>query len=143
MLEVPIDTTAGLGYGSNGLEVEVDGTTIAHNASGQLHAVDAEAENVTISSQPSSGTVSALIHGKTVCLSFSAVMVPGNANTVVGVIATKYAPRTTKTGTVAAIGANDILTAYCKVGPDGSITINPVTASGSSLNWTGTLTYLI
>ncbi len=36
MVEVPIDTAAGLGYGSNGLEVEVDDSTIGFNESGQL-----------------------------------------------------------------------------------------------------------
>lgn len=39
MVEVPIDTAAGLGYGSNGLEVEVDDSTIGFNASGQLTAL--------------------------------------------------------------------------------------------------------
>lgn len=39
MIEVPVDTTAGLGYGSNGLEVEVDGTTVDFNSSGQLTAI--------------------------------------------------------------------------------------------------------
>lgn len=39
MVEVPVDTTAGIGYGSNGLEVEVDGSTIDFNASGQLTAL--------------------------------------------------------------------------------------------------------
>lgn len=39
MVEVTVDTTAGLGYGSNGLEVEVDGSTIDFNASGQLTAL--------------------------------------------------------------------------------------------------------
>lgn len=39
MVEVPVDTAAGLGYGSNGLEVEVDGSTIDFNASGQLTAL--------------------------------------------------------------------------------------------------------
>lgn len=38
-VEVPVDTTAGLGYGSNGLEVEADGSTIGFNASGQLTAL--------------------------------------------------------------------------------------------------------
>ena len=37
--EVPVDTTAGLGYGSNGLEVEVDGSTIGFNSAGQLTAL--------------------------------------------------------------------------------------------------------
>lgn len=39
MVEVTVDTAAGLGYGSNGLEVEVDGSTIDFNASGQLTAL--------------------------------------------------------------------------------------------------------
>lgn len=39
MVEVPVDTTAGLGYGSNGLEVEVDGSTIDFNSAGQLTAL--------------------------------------------------------------------------------------------------------
>ena len=39
MVEVPVDTAAGLGYGSNGLEVEVDGSTINFNTSGQLTAL--------------------------------------------------------------------------------------------------------
>lgn len=39
MVEVPIDTAAGLGYGSNGLEVEVDDSTIGFNSSGQLQAL--------------------------------------------------------------------------------------------------------
>ncbi len=143
MLELPIDTTAGLGYGSNGLEVEVDGTTIAHNASGQLHTVDADAETVAVSGQPSTGTVAALAHGKTVCVEFSGVNVPENSKTKVGSIAAKYAPRAAKTGTVAAVGANDVLTAYCQVDAEGNIYINPVQPSGANALWTGTLTYLI
>lgn len=143
MLEVPVDTSAGLGYGSNGLEVEVDGTTIEHNPSGQLHVVDADAENIAVSGQPPSGTVSALAHGKTVCVLFGGVNVAGNAKTKVGSIPAKYAPRAAKTGTVAAVGANDVLTAYCQVDTDGNIYINPVKPSGADVSWTGTLTYLI
>lgn len=37
-VEVHVDTAAGLGYGSNGLEVEVDGSTIDFNSTGQLTA---------------------------------------------------------------------------------------------------------
>ncbi len=143
MLELPIDATAGLGYGSNGLEVEVDGTTIAHNSSGQLHVVDADAENVAVSSQPSSGTVSALAHGKTVCVSFSGVLVSGNSRVKVGNLGASYAPRTEKTGTVAAVGTDAVYTAYCKVDADGSIYINPVMPSGADLAWNGSFTYLI
>lgn len=143
MLEVPVDTTAGLGYGSNGIEVEVDGTTIAHNASGQLHVVDADAENVAVSGQPSSGSVTALAHGKAVCIEFSGVNVHGNVKTKVGSVPAKYAPREAKTGTLAAVGAETIITAYCQVDSGGSIYINPVIASSAEANWTGTLTYLI
>ena len=39
MVEVPVNNTAGLGYGSNGLEVEVDGSTIDFNSTGQLTAL--------------------------------------------------------------------------------------------------------
>ena len=39
MVEVPVDTTAGLGYGSNGLEVEVDDSTIGFNERGQLQTL--------------------------------------------------------------------------------------------------------
>lgn len=39
MVEVPVDTASGLGYGSNGMEVEVDGSTVDFNASGQLTAL--------------------------------------------------------------------------------------------------------
>lgn len=39
MVEVPVNTTAGLGYGSNGLEVEVDGSTVGFNSTGQLTAL--------------------------------------------------------------------------------------------------------
>jgi hypothetical protein len=92
MLELPIDTTAGLGYGSNGLEVEVDGTTIVHNLNGQLSVVDADAKAVTVSSQPSGSPVSALAHGKTVCVSFNSVAVSGNAKTKVGNLGIYYAP---------------------------------------------------
>lgn len=39
MVEVPVDTAAGLGYGGNGLEAEVDGSTIDFNSTGQLTAL--------------------------------------------------------------------------------------------------------
>lgn len=143
MLEVPIDTTAGLGYGSNGIEVEVDGTTIAHNASGRLHVVDSDAETVTVSGQLAPGTVSALAYGKTVCIEFREVNVAKNVKTKVGRVAAKYAPRTAKTGTLLAAAGNGMLSAYCKVETDGSIYINPVAASGAGCFWVGTFTYLI
>lgn len=128
---------------ANGLEVEVDGTTIAYNASGQLHVVDADAETVTVSEQLAPGTVSALAHGKTVCIEFHGVNVAGNDKTKVGSIAAKYAPRTSKTGTLVAAGVDDMLSAYCKVETDGTIYINPVKPSGAGFSWVGTFTYLI
>lgn len=143
MLEVPIDTTAGLGYGSNGIEVEVDGTTIAHNASGRLHVVDSDAETVAVSEQLAPGTMSALVYGKTVCIEFGGVNVAENVKTKVGSVAAKYAPRTAKTGTLVAAAGNEMLSAYCKVETDGSIYINPVITSSAGYTWVGTFTYLI
>lgn len=106
-------------------------------------AVEADAENVTVSEQLAPGTVSALAHGKTVCIEFGGVNVPGNDKTKVGSVAAKYAPRTAKTGTVTAAGVDYMLSAYCKVNTDGSIYINPVSPSGAGLTWVGTFTYLI
>lgn len=61
MVEVPVDTTAGLGYGSNGLEVEVDDSTIGFNASGQLQALGggggASLQRIDLTSASSTQTV--------------------------------------------------------------------------------------
>lgn len=47
MVDVPVNTTAGLGYGSNGLEVEVDGSTIDFNSTGQLTALGGGGNSLT------------------------------------------------------------------------------------------------
>lgn len=118
---------------------ELGGAVEAH-----LEAFEAfEAETVTVSGQLAPGTVSALAYGKTVCIEFGGVNVPGNDKTKVGSVAAKYAPRTAKTGTVTAAGVDGMVSAYCKVNTDGSIYINPVSPSGAGLTWVGTFTYLI
>lgn len=56
MVEVPVDTTAGLGYGSNGLEVKVDGSTIDFNSAGQLTALGGGFTPFTIADVAATGT---------------------------------------------------------------------------------------
>lgn len=56
MVEVPVDTTAGLGYGSDGLEVEVDGSTIDFNSAGQLTALGGGFTPFTIADVAATGT---------------------------------------------------------------------------------------
>lgn len=109
----------------------------------RIEAFEADAETVTVSEQLAPGTVSALAHGKTVCVEFSEVNVAGSVKTKVGRLPAKYAPRTAKTGTLVAVGVDDVLSAYCKVDTDGSIYINPVKPSNADLSWVGTFTYLI
>ena len=109
----------------------------------RIEALEADAETVTVSEQPVTGTVSALAHGKTVCIEFGGVNVAGNVKTKVGRLPAKYAPRAAKTGTLVAAGVDDMLSAYCKVDTDGSIYINPVKTSNADLYWVGTFTYLI
>lgn len=60
MVEVPVDTTAGLGYGSNGLEVEVDGSTIDFNSSGQLTALGGGGGDATTTTVKLSGIATSL-----------------------------------------------------------------------------------
>ena len=55
-VEVPVDTTAGLGYGSNGLEVAVDGSTIDFNSAGQLTALGGGFTPFTIADVAATGT---------------------------------------------------------------------------------------
>ena len=109
----------------------------------RLEAFEADAETVTVSGQLAPGTMSALAYGKTVCIEFGGVNVAGSVKTKVGSVAAKYAPRTTKTGTLVAAAGNGMLSAYCKVETDGSIYINPAMASGAGCTWVGTFTYLI
>ena len=109
----------------------------------RIEAFESDAETVTVSEQLVPGTVSALAYGKTVCIEFGSVIVAKNDKTKVGSVAAKYAPRTSKTGTLAAVADNELISAYCKVETDGSIYINPVTPSGAGFSWAGTITYLI
>lgn len=109
----------------------------------EAHLEAFEAEAVTVSEQLAPGTVSALAYGKTVCIEFGGVNVAENVKTKVGSVAAKYAPRTSKTGTLVAAAGNEMISAYCKVETDGSIYINPVMPSGAGYSWVGTFTYLI
>lgn len=141
------DTDANVGVNAHGYmkcdapKAYVDAQVAGVDA--RIEAFEADAENVTVSEQLAPGTVSALAHGKTVCIEFHGVNVAGNDKTKVGSIAAKYAPRTAKTGTLVAAGDNDMLSAYCKVETDGTIYINPVKPSGAGFSWVGTFTYLI
>lgn len=109
----------------------------------RIEAFESDAETVTVSEQLVPGTVSALAYGKTVCIEFGGVNVAENVKTKVGSVAAKYAPRTSKTGTLVAAAGNEMISAYCKVETDGSIYINPVMPSGKGYIWVGTFTYLI
>lgn len=109
----------------------------------RIEALESDAETVTVSEQLVPGTVSALAYGKTVCIEFGGVNVAENVKTKVGRVAAKYAPRTSKTGTLVAAAGNEMISAYCKVETDGSIYINPVMPSGAGYSWVGTFTYLI
>lgn len=109
----------------------------------RIEAFESDAETVTVSEQLVPGTVSALAYGKTVCIEFGGVNVAENVKTKVGSVAAKYAPRTSKTGTLVAAASSEMISAYCKVETDGSIYINPVMPSGKGYSWVGTFTYLI
>ncbi len=124
------------------LEVNVDGTTIGINGNTGMIGVR-PTESITVTNQPSSSSVTAYYSLGTVCVRFADILIAGHAKTKVGQIAKAYAPSVKTTGTLAGVGANDVLTAYCQVDTDGSIYINPVKASGADAAWTGTLTYLI
>lgn len=124
------------------LEVNVDRTTIGINGNTGMISVR-PTEPITVTNQPSSGSISAHCSLGTVCVIFADILVRGHAKTKVGQIAKAYAPSVKTTGTLAGVGANNVLTAYCQVDTDGSIYINPVKASGANAAWVGTLTYLI
>ena len=124
------------------LEANVDETTIGINGNTGMIGVR-PTESITVTNQSSSGSVSAHCSLGTVCVIFADILVAGHAKTKVGQIAKAYAPSVKTTGTLAGVGANDVLTAYCQVDTDGSIYINPVKTSGADAAWTGTLTYLI
>lgn len=141
------DTDANVGVNAHGYmkcdapKVYVDEQIAGVDA--RIEAFEADAENVTVSEQLAPGTVSALAYGKTVCIEFGEVNVAENVKTKVGSVAAKYAPRTSKTGTLVAAAGNEMISAYCKVETDGSIYINPVMTSGAGCTWVGTFTYLI
>lgn len=141
------DTDANVGVNAHGYmkcdapKAYVDAQVAGVDA--RIEAFEADAENVTVSGQLAPGTVSALAYGKTVCIEFGGVNVAENVKTKVGSVAAKYAPRTSKTGTLVAATGNELISAYCKVETDGSIYINPVMASGAGFTWVGTFTYLI
>ena len=141
------DTDANIAVNANGYmkcdapKAYVDAQVAGVDA--RIEALESDAETVAVSEQLDPGTVSALAYGKTVCIEFGAVNVPGNVKTKVGSVAAKYAPRTSKTGTLVAAAGNGMLSAYCKVETDGSIYINPVMSSGAGCRWVGTFTYLI
>lgn len=141
------DTDANVGVNAHGYmkcdapKAYVDAQVAGVDA--RIEAFEADAENVTVSGQLAPGTVSALAYGKTVCIEFGEVNVAKNVKTKVGSVAARYAPRTSKTGTLLAVAGNAMVSAYCKVETDGSIYINPVKGSGAGCNWVGTFTYLI
>ncbi len=124
------------------LEVNVDGTTIGINGNTGMISVR-PTESITVTNQPSSGSISAHCSLGTVCVRFADILVAGHTKTKVGQIAKAYTPSVKTTGMLAGVSANDVLAAYCQVDTDGSIYINPVKASGTDAVWTGTLTYLI
>lgn len=140
---VKVGNGLNIGETTGVLNINVDNSSIGTTQSGELYVIDKKSKSIAVSNQPSSGIVSALHNGDTVCVMFADVMVSGYAKTKVGQIDASYAPSVKTTGTLAGVGVNDVLTAYCQVDTDGSIYINPVQASGTNIIWTGTLTYLI
>ena len=125
------------------LEANVDGITIGINGNTGMMSVR-PTESITVTNQPSSGSVTAQYNPGSVCIHFNDAFVSGFAKTKVGQLATTYAPSVKVTGSVAGIGGSGyLLTAFCQVDTDGSIYINPVRSSGTDIAWTGTLTYLI
>lgn len=140
---IKVGSGLNIGETTGTLNVNVDNSSIGITEAGGLYVMDKKSKSITVSNQPSSGMVSALYNGDTVCVRFTDIMVSGHAKTKVGQMAAAYAPSVKTTGTLAGVGANDVLTAYCQVDTDGSIYINPVQASGTNVIWTGTLTYLI
>lgn len=125
------------------LEANVDGITIGINGNTGMMSVR-PTESITVTNQPSSGSVTAQYNPGSVCIHFNDAFVSGSTKTKVGQLATTYAPSVKVTGSVAGIGGSGyLLTAFCQVDTDGSIYINPVKSSGTDIAWTGMLTYLI
>lgn len=124
------------------LEANVDGITIGINGNtGKISF--RPTESITVTNQPSSGSVTAQYNPGSVCIHFNDALVTGNSKTLVGKIPSVYAPSTAVTGTVLNPGSSWIMSAYSKVEPNGSIYINPIYSNAADLGWTGTLTYLI
>lgn len=124
------------------LEANVDGITIGINGNTGMISVR-PTESITVTNQPSSGSVTAQYNPGSVCIHFNDALVTGNSKTLVGKIPSVYAPSTAVTGTVLNPGSSWIMSAYSKVEPDGSIYVNPIYSNAAGLGWTGTLTYLI
>ena len=133
---VKLDSTTGA------LEANVDGITIGINGNTGMMSIR-PTEEITVTNQPSSGSVTAQYNPGTVCIHFNGVLVTGNSKTLVGKIPSVYAPSTAVTGVVLNGGSGQVFSAYSKVEPNGSIYINPIYPSAANLDWAGTLTYLI
>lgn len=124
------------------LEVNVDRTTIGINGNTGMIGVR-PTEEIAVTNQPTSGSVTAQYNPGTVCIHFNDTLVTGNSKTLVGKIPSVYAPSTAVAGVVLNPGSSWIMSAYSKVEPDGSIYVNPIYSNAAGLGWTGTLTYLI
>lgn len=124
------------------LEANVDGITIEVNGNTGMMSVR-PTEEITVTNQPTSGSVTAQYNPGTVCIHFNDALVTGNSKTLVGKIPSVYAPSTAVTGSVLNAGSSWIMSAYSKVEPNGSIYVNPIYSNAAGLGWTGTLTYLI
>ena len=124
------------------LEANVDGITIKVNGNTGMMSVR-PTEEITVTNQPTRGSVTAQYNPGTVCIHFNDVLVTGNSKTLVGKIPSVYAPSTAVTGSVLNAESSWIMSAYSKVEPNGSIYVNPIYSNAAGLGWTGTLTYLI
>lgn len=120
----------------------VDNKTIEVSA-GQIRVIEQNKKNIEVSNQPTSGSVTAQYNPGTVCIHFNNALITGNSKTLVGKIPSVYAPSTDVVGVVLNPGTIQIVSAYSKVEPDGSIYVNPIYSNTAGLEWTGTLTYLI
>lgn len=142
LLKLNIGKGVKLNPTTGALEANVDGITIGVNSNtGRISA--RPTEKIVITNQPTSGSVTAYYNPGSVCIHFDDVLVTSDSKTLVGNIPSIYAPSTAVAGTVLNGGSSQILSAYAKIEPDGSIYINPLYTDAAGLIWTGTLTYLI
>lgn len=119
----------------------VDNETIKIST-GQIRVIKQDKKNIEVSNQPSVGSVSAVAQGNIVFVMFNGVKVNSASKTLVGKITNRnFYPFTDTVGTILAIDASSIASAFTKVETDGRIYINPVYFDG--LVWSGTLIYLI